>query len=498
MKKGIFTVLIAIYSLSIFAQADINAPTLIAPADDKINQMPDVKLDWYPVSGIGEVTYSIQLSEDSLFSSSENFSTSFSSIDMENLDFGTEFFWRVQASDDNGSSDWSDVFSFETFFHLDLNAPTNEAVNQNPDALLRWKKSVGSGASLTNVSGVDHFDYQISLDSLFTDLVNDYTISADGFDGQTYFSVKSQLLPFDQMFYWRVRATHAGDESEWSDVWTFSTLATVTLTSPANEATDQMLDVKLMWNNITGIFDYIYEVALNPEFTMPVISFSDTNTVSPIGLQFGKTYYWRVSALHTVDTTDWSEVRSFETINTVYLTSPEQGENTERTPTYHWENITGITGYELRYADNEDFNSPEIYNEVDTSYFITIFPLEIGTTYFWKVRAYKTGDTTNWSEVRSFLVNPQSVNDIFTSDNVSIYPNPSNGMVNINFNAIKQSEVEVKVYDLIGKTIFNQTVNFDSGLSSQTIDLTKFNEGIYLIELSSEEDTFTGKIIINK
>lgn len=498
MKKGIFTVLIAIYSLSLFAQTDINAPILIAPVDDKENRMPDVKLDWNPVSGVGEVSYAIQLSEDSLFTSTENFTTNFSSIEMEDLEFGKEFFWKVQASDNNGTSDWSEIFSFETFFHLELKDPLDEAVDQNPDALLRWKKSAGTGASLNNISGVDNFDYQISLDSLFTELVNDATISSEGFDGETYFFVNSQLLPFDQTFYWRVRATHAEDESDWSEVWSFSTLAALTLTSPADGATDQMIDVELKWEAITGTFDYIYEVAHDPDFTMPVINYTDTNAVSPAGIQFGNTYYWRVAALHTVDTTNWSEVRSFEAINTVYLTSPAQDENTERTPAFTWENISGISGYELQYDVTDAFTSAEVYDDLDTAYFLTLFPLEVGTTYFWRVRAYENGFISNWSEERSFLVNPQGVNDIFNSNNLSIYPNPSSGMVNIDFNYFAQSRVEVKVFDLVGKTIFNQELDFDQGLSTKIIDLTKFNEGIYLIELKTDEDTYTGKIFINK
>lgn len=498
MKKGIFTIFIAIFSMSLFAQTDINAPVLVAPTDDKTNRMPDVILDWNPVSGIGEITYDIQLSEDSLFTTSENFSTNFSSIEMEDIEFGIEFFWRVQASDDIGTSDWSEVFSFETFFHLDLNAPSNEATNQNPDALLRWKKSVGSGAALNSISGVDHFEFEISYDSLFTDIVDNGTFSSEGFDNETYYFVNASLLPFDETYYWRVRATHPMDESDWSEVWSFSTLAVVTLDSPADGASDQMIDVELKWDEVTGIFDYLYELCLDPDFNCPVTNISDTNVVSPIGLQFGKTYYWRVAALHTVDTTVWSDAWSFETINTVYLTSPEEGENTERTPTYVWENITGISNYELQFDVSDAFTSAEVYDAIDTSFFVTIFSLEIGTTYFWRVRAYENGDTTNWSETRSFLVNPQGLNDIYSSKNINIYPNPSNGYVTIDLDAIHQSEVEVRIIDLVGKTIYNNVLKFDQGFSTRTIDLMKFDDGIYLIEVKIDQEKYTGKIIINK
>jgi len=489
MKKGIFTVLITIFSMSLFAQTDINTPVLIEP-NDVINQMPDVTLNWYPVSGVGNVTYNIQLSEDPSFSTFEPFSSDLSSIDMTDIGFGTEFFWRVQASDDNGDGDWSEPFSFETFHQLELNTPSNEATDRNPNALLGWKETIGTGGAIVNISGVD-FEFQISLDSLFTEIVDEGSTDS-------LFSVNAAYLDFDETYYWHVKAFHSMDESDWSEVWSFSTLASVTLTSPADGATEQMLDLELKWNEVTGIFDYMYEISLTPDFTMPISGTSDTNVVSPVGLYFGNTYYWRVTAPHATDTTVWSEVRSFETINTVYLLSPEDGANTDRTPTFTWEIISGASGYELQYDTSDEFTNPVIFEEIDTSYIVVVLPEEIGITYFWRVRAIENWDTTNWSEERNLVVDPNGINDIFSLNSINIYPNPSTGYINIDLDAIQQSEVEVRIIDLVGKTIYNNTLHFGQGFSSRTIDLKEFNDGIYLLEVKIDQEKHTDKIIINK
>jgi hypothetical protein len=37
-----------------------------------------------------------------------------------NLDFGQQYFWRVKATDDDNTSEWSTVFSFTTFSEIQL------------------------------------------------------------------------------------------------------------------------------------------------------------------------------------------------------------------------------------------------------------------------------------------------------------------------------------------------------------------------------------------
>lgn len=78
---------------------------------------------------------------------------------------------------------------------------------------------------------------------------------------------------------------------------------------------------------------------------------------------------------------------------------------------------------------------------------------------------------------------------------VSLYPNPSNGMFNIttsNANMLK----EASVYDVLGK----QVAKFEnSNANNQTqFDLTQLNKGIYLVRLILEDGSqSTKKVVIN-
>ena len=308
-------------------------------------------------------------------------------------------------------------------------------------------------------------------------------------------------LLFDTKYFWRVRARHEEDTSSWSSVQYFKTIDVVNLEEPANGATEQMLDVTLRWEKITGIFEYIYEFGTDPNFSFPSTNFSQINEANPQGLLFGTTYYWHVKAAHTKDTTEWSDTWSFETINTVYLTSPGQGDTVVITlPILEWEDLTGISAYEVQYDTSINFNNAETYNDIDTSRFQVIFPLETGKTYYWHVRAYEDGDTTNWSDTWHFFIGSESgIEDlILNKNNVNIFPNPSQGKLSIELNAQQQTSVRITISDLLGQAVINNEYSFDKGLNTKTIDLSDMNNGIYIIKLQSGEIVLTEKIVIDK
>ncbi len=70
-----------------------------------------------------------------------------------------------------------------------------------------------------------------------------------------------------------------------------------------------------------------------------------------------------------------------------------------------------------------------------------------------------------------------------------IYPNPTNGLINIEFadNEIQQ----IKISDLTGKTIIEKT-NIQQ---NETIDLSSFASGIYIIKIRKNNEIFTTKIV---
>jgi hypothetical protein len=73
---------------------------------------------------------------------------------------------------------------------------------------------------------------------------------------------------------------------------------------------------------------------------------------------------------------------------------------------------------------------------------------------------------------------------------VNIYPNPSNGMFNINSSKpIK----EINIYNIIGKQILTE----NPSSAKLTLDLTGFDKGIYFVNIRyADHSLFTSKILI--
>jgi hypothetical protein len=74
---------------------------------------------------------------------------------------------------------------------------------------------------------------------------------------------------------------------------------------------------------------------------------------------------------------------------------------------------------------------------------------------------------------------------------VTIYPNPTNGEVFIVTEHFNSSSM-VNVFDAMGKLIVNQ--NLVS--STSKIDLSDYEKGIYFIQVTTAENTFNKKVIV--
>ena len=92
------------------------------------------------------------------------------------------------------------------------------------------------------------------------------------------------------------------------------------------------------------------------------------------------------------------------------------------------------------------------------------------------------------------VLNPLSVDEIgFTA--FSVYPNPNNGQFTISFNDASSSTVSVDVYDMRGRSVFNNTYNH-TGAFNQAIDLGTIQSGMYLLNITEGGKKIVKKIIV--
>ncbi len=86
------------------------------------------------------------------------------------------------------------------------------------------------------------------------------------------------------------------------------------------------------------------------------------------------------------------------------------------------------------------------------------------------------------------------VEDFSTLENLTISPNPSNGIFNIsNTNLIQLSKI--KIFDTNAKLI--KELSFLENQTNIALDLTNLSKGLYFVELSNDNDKSVKKIEIN-
>lgn len=101
----------------------------------------------------------------------------------------------------------------------------------------------------------------------------------------------------------------------------------------------------------------------------------------------------------------------------------------------------------------------------------------------------------------SYLMNGQKG---IASDNVKalrVYPNPSTGLLNINVKNANDKSYKIEVFDVFGKLVYsNEQVNNQGSEFNTEINLSNLNlsEGLYLINVSSDNQTLSQRVIIQK
>lgn len=99
-------------------------------------------------------------------------------------------------------------------------------------------------------------------------------------------------------------------------------------------------------------------------------------------------------------------------------------------------------------------------------------------------------DVYGCTEMISTTINSQV--SVFENNGmvINVYPNPSNGIINVNFSEVMQGEI--KVFDAVGKLIVNQPINE----LMEKIDLDDEERGVYFLKITGEDFSRTIRIVV--
>jgi len=472
-------------------------PTLTAPVNNATAQMPDAFLVWTAVPSA--FNYKAQISTDSLFTSTKDYPTSLTAVNANQLNFNTTYYWRVKAYGVSDSSGWSEIKKFKVIKTVTITKPSNNAQNRAVSMYFKWNA----------ITGITNYEYQIDSSLSFT---SPLFVRSNVANNKT--EIFSKNIAFGTNYHLRMRAMHATDTCDWSAILNFRTIDTLNLHKPMNDSANCSPIVKFEWDWL-GSTRYEYLLATDSLFTTAVSKLVDTTHVLTVSspsdtivreysdtLRFGQTYFWKVRGVNTFGTSQWSPEWKFTTIGEVSLVAPaDGGVNVTTLPVFEWKKIENIGFYNMELDTSSSFANPVYKTFHKTATADTIFTeLLPHTTYYWRMRAATSVDSTDWSAPFEFTTaSPYGINDNLNNSNISIYPNPSiTGKVNIQIPAISNQKINLSVVNLVGQEIYSEALQLKSGSNLFTINLQDNENGIYFIRLQSDDITLTRKIILNR
>jgi len=377
----------------------------------------------------------------------------------------------------------------------------------------KWEKITGSPNYLAEIDTVPDFNSPF-LKSAVAGNVD--TIIID-------------LFLYGQGYFYRAKAYHSGDTSEWSMVNYFTTKQKPVLEKPAQgtASSNVTLVKELEWEAIIGSTAFQYAYSTNSNFiqstivNVPPSAFTISNStnlstrkgivkIAADTLPYGDTIYWKARSISQHDTSLWSTHRWLTTIKTVTLTSPANGAtNVAVNPTFKWKKIDGSIKYQVQYDTNSLFLAPTsslVAHPTGTALEVSLpitTQLQSYTNYFWRVRAISSRDTSDWATA-SFKTQPGvDISEYSLENNISIYPNPTKGNLHINVSVQTATNYALNVSNILGQEIYKKEGNLIPILigtqnNNIKVDLSNLNNGIYFLTIDIGDEKATRKIILDK
>ena len=89
-----------------------------------------------------------------------------------------------------------------------------------------------------------------------------------------------------------------------------------------------------------------------------------------------------------------------------------------------------------------------------------------------------------------FIDFPDILTENKFSKNISVYPNPTQGILNIEFGKIPDDKVEIQLIDLTGRLVHRETYKIANATSLRSININQVSNGSYFLIITGEEDVY--------
>ena len=230
--------------------------------------------------------------------------------------------------------------------------------------------------------------------------------------------------------------------------------------------------------NSAGYYYFYYDIEMAATVTPNVVSICDGNSIS-VGSNIYSTtgiYYDTLNASNFCDSVIYTDL----TVNQPFIPSIATNPFDGKICLGDAATITASTGYQSYSWDNGM-----------TGQIITVSPTQD------QLYTLTTVDVNGCSAVNTVMIYVDSCNtsieQIFSD--FSIYPNPSSGLIYLDFDNSSNSFSQISIVNILGEEIL--TLNeISQSKNIKSIDFSSYPKGIYLIKIKTTDGILNRKVII--
>lgn len=148
------------------------------------------------------------------------------------------------------------------------------------------------------------------------------------------------------------------------------------------------------------------------------------------------------------------------------------------------------------YRNNDGVSFP-----YGVDYVVEVTTTSAGENYYyffydWEIQTPDLNCVSMRAPVQA-VINPDvSVGENELVDDFQLYPNPSDGIVNLSFSVASSSDIGIKLLDPNGKLVYIEDIRGFNGKYLKTLDLGSFAQGLYHLDLTVDGEPIQKTLIV--
>jgi len=282
-------------------------PQLINPNTNQENTDTNIHFKWDPTPRADSYRIQVSLFRDFSQRILDRSNVTRTDFELENLEEGKTYYWRVRATNLAGNSPYSEIREFHTKKSLAIPS-IPQLVSPGSSAMVNGKLI---NFEWSTAERAEKYEIQVSKFSNFsqTHVYQNNSLSQN--------QIAVENLEPDQIYFWRVRATNESGKSAFSAIRNFRTeplpaLNAAILISPKDGFTSDINNIDFFWGKVEEAENYQLELSKDSTFRNQVLRFSGIQEQRFFldSLERDNKYFWRVMA-HGKRPSSQSKIWSF-------------------------------------------------------------------------------------------------------------------------------------------------------------------------------------------